>query len=69
MLITSILILHGLLAIVLLGAISHQALAVLGGAGRETLSTRFRAVDPSGYTNTVVILYAATFFAGAILYP
>jgi hypothetical protein len=69
MLITATLLLHGLMAIVLLGALSHQALALVGRGGRETLSTRFRSVDPGGYTNTIVILFALTSLAGAFLYP
>jgi len=69
MLITSLLILHGLLAIVLLGAVSHQALALIGHAKRDTLSARFRAVDPAGYTNTVAILFFLTALLGAFLYP
>jgi hypothetical protein len=69
MLITTLLLLHGLLAIVLLGALTHQALALVGSRGRETLSARFRAVDPAGYTNTIVILFVLTSAVGAVLYP
>lgn len=69
MLITALLILHGLLAIVLLGALSHQALALTGTGGRGTLSARFRAVDPGGFTNTIVILFVLTSLVGAFLYP
>jgi hypothetical protein len=69
MLIVTVLILHGFLAIVLLGAISHQAFALTGSGARGTLSARFRSVDPSGYTNTIVILFVTTSLLGAVLYP
>ncbi|MEY4878835.1 MAG: hypothetical protein RJB62_303 [Pseudomonadota bacterium] len=70
MLITFFLLLHGLMAIVLLGAITHQAFAVsLQTADRSTMTARFRSVDPAGYTNSVVILFALTSLLGAILYP
>ena len=67
---TAILIVHGLLAVALLGAITHQALAVTRAAARRgTVMGRFRAVEPQGYSNLVVILFAATTVLGAILYP
>lgn len=70
MLIMSFLVLHGLLAIVLLGAVSHQALALIGNTtDRSTLTKRFRSVDPSGYTSTIVILFVGTSVLGAVLYP
>jgi len=70
MLITTLLLLHGLMAIVLLGAITHQALAVSATtADRSTMTARFRTVDPAGYTSSVIILFVATTILGAILYP
>jgi hypothetical protein len=70
MLITALLLLHGVMAIVLLGAVTHQALAVTSSTSdRSTMMARFRTVDPAGYTNSVVILFVATTILGAILYP
>lgn len=69
MLITTLTIVHGLIAVALLGAVSHQAVA----AGRQYPARgflgRFRAVDPGAYTNAVVVLFVTTAFLGAILYP
>lgn len=70
-LITALLILHSLLAVALLGAITHQALAVRGRAdqGKETFAARYRAVDPAAYAGAVVALFAAASLVGASLYP
>jgi hypothetical protein len=69
---TALLILHGLLAVALLGAVTHQALAVgLRRAETRTRSfvARFRATDAGAYGTPVVILYVVVMMAGAILYP
>jgi hypothetical protein len=70
--ITALLIIHGLLAVALLGAVTHQALAAV--AKRAEIRTvgflaRFRATDAGTYRNAIVILYVAVLCAGAILYP
>src|SRR5262245_6644771 len=69
---TILLIIHGLLAVALLGALSHQALAVLmpvrqaaGGAG---FVTRFRAVTGPAYATAVCVLWILTFTMGALIY-
>lgn len=63
-------ILHGLLAMILLGAVTHQGLSVWRKpAPAKVLFDRFRAVNPVGYANTVVILYVLTFIIGALIYP
>jgi hypothetical protein len=69
---TILLIIHGLLAVALLGALSHQALAVLmpvrqaaGGAG---FVTRFRAVTGPAYATAVCVLWLLTFIMGAWIY-
>src|SRR4051812_2855727 len=69
---TILLIIHGLLAVALLGALSHQALAVLmpvrqvaGGAG---FVTRFRAVTGPAYATAVCVLWVLTFIMGAWIY-
>jgi hypothetical protein len=68
-----LLILHGLLAVALLGAITHQALAVLSTApatnGRWNFFDRFRGVDATAYATPIVVLFAITTLGGALLYP
>ena len=68
-----LLIVHGLLAVTLLGAITHQALSVLTIApsanGRWTFLNRFRGVDATAYTTPIVVLFAVTALGGALLYP
>jgi hypothetical protein len=67
---TVLLIAHGLLAVALLGAITHQAAAVLIPATRPAGSFvgRFRAVPGLGYVNAVVVLYLVTAVLGGVLY-
>jgi hypothetical protein len=67
-----LLLLHGLLAVALLGAITHQALSVLPLAatnGRRTFIDRFRGVNAPAYATPIVILFAVTALGGALLYP
>ena len=68
-----LLIAHGLLAVALLGAITHQALAVLSAVpaspGRWNFFDRFRSVDATAYATPIVILFAVTVLGGALLYP
>src|SRR5258708_31453887 len=67
---TTLLIVHGLLAVALLGAITHQAAAVLLPAARPagSFTGRFRAVPAPGYANAVAVLYVLTAVLGAIIY-
>jgi hypothetical protein len=67
---TALLIVHGLLAVALLGAITHQAAAVLLPAARPagSFAGRFRAVPAPGYANAIVVLYVLTAVLGAIIY-
>jgi len=71
--IVALLILHGLLAVFLLGAITHQALSVLTIApaanSRWTFVHRFRGVDAMAYATPIVVLFAVTAIGGALLYP
>ena len=71
--IVALLILHGLLAVFLLGAITHQALSVLTIApaanSRWTFVHRFRGVDATAYATPIVVLFAVTAIGGALLYP
>ena len=70
--IVTLLILHGLLAVALLGAITHQALSVLPATttprGR-TFIDRFRGVNGPAYATPIVILFVITAIGGALLYP
>ena len=67
---TVLLIVHGLFAVALLGAITHQAAAVLIPAGRPAGSFvgRFRAVPGPSYVNAIVVLYLVTSLLGGVLY-
>jgi hypothetical protein len=66
-----LLILHALLAVTLLGAITHQALSVWLPARTqaESFVARMRAVTPASYANAIVVLYLATATLGAVIYP
>ena len=73
---TILMIVHGLLAVALLGALTHQAMSVLmpvrQGAGVAGASpgfvTRFRAVQGAGYAAAVCVLWVVTFMFGAWIY-
>lgn len=67
---TALLILHGLVAVALLGAITHQMLAAWAPSGPRPRSFfgRFRAVQPAGYANAIVGLYVGAALLGAIVY-
>lgn len=67
---TLLLIVHGLVAVALLGAITHQTasawLPARGAAG--TFTGRFRAVSGPVYANTVVVLYVLACILGGVIY-
>ncbi len=67
---TALLITHGLVAVALLGAITHQTLAAWAPSGARPGSffARFRAVRPAAFANAIVVLYVATAIIGAIVY-
>jgi hypothetical protein len=69
---TILMIVHGLLAVALLGALTHQAMSVLAPvrqiAGNSGIVTRFRAVQGAGYAAAVCVLWVVTFFFGAWIY-
>jgi hypothetical protein len=65
------LIVHGILAVFLVGAITHQAVGVAWpvtkrGAG---FFHAVRGVNGMNYTNTVVVLFLVTFALGCLIYP
>jgi len=65
-----LLIVHGLLAVALLGAITHQAVAVWWPvqAGAGTFVTKFRAVPSTSYVTAIIVLYVLTALLGAFIY-
>jgi hypothetical protein len=67
---TVLVIIHGLVAVALLGAITHQTLAAWAPATAEPDSFfgRFRAVQSASFTNAIVVLYVISALLGAILY-
>jgi hypothetical protein len=68
---TILLIVHGLLAVALLGALTHQAAAVLApsraGAGGGFV-TRFRSVSGPSYAAAVCVLWVLAFILGGWIY-
>jgi hypothetical protein len=63
-------ILHGVLAIGLLGAITHQGLTVWRKpAPARLFIDRFRAIPATRFANAIVVLYVLTFALGAYIYP
>jgi hypothetical protein len=65
-----LLTIHGLLAVALLGAVTHQIIVLWRtepATGGDFLA-RLKAVRAGSYTNAVVVLYALDFFIGAIIY-
>jgi hypothetical protein len=67
---TALLIIHGLVAVALLGAITHQTLATWDGARERPGSFfgRFRAVRAASFANAVVVMYAVSALLGGIVY-
>jgi len=69
---TALLIVHGLFAVALIGAVSHQAIAATlkypGIRTRPSLA-RLRASDPNIYSGAVAFLFLVVTIMGAILYP
>jgi hypothetical protein len=63
-------ILHGIVAIGLLGAITHQGLAVWRRpAPARGFLERYRSVPAERFANAIVVLYLLTFALGAWIYP
>jgi len=70
-LITTLLIFHALVGVALLGALTHQTLAVWWPvpAGPRSFIENFRGVRSVTYTNVIIALYIIEVIAGALLYP
>ena len=63
-------ILHGIIAIGLLGAITHQGLTVWRKpAPARLFIDRFRAISADRFATTIAVLYVLTFALGAYIYP
>jgi hypothetical protein len=71
MTITVLLVLHGVLAVFLLGAITHQALGVFWPRrpGQTDFVANMRGVRPMIYAKPIVYMYVVEFIMGALLYP
>jgi hypothetical protein len=70
--ITTLLIVHGLLAVALLGAITHQAFSVRKRSGRQSQRSfvdQFSGVNPAVYATPIILLFVVTCIGGAFLYP
>lgn len=70
--ITVLLIIHGLLAVALLGAITHQAFAVVpmsASSDRRSFFARFRHVNAPSYVGPIILLFIVTSLLGGVLYP
>lgn len=63
-------LLHGLVAIALLGAVTHQGLTVWRKpAPAQLFVDRFRSVPAVRFATAIVVLYVLTFALGAYVYP
>jgi len=72
--IVALLIVHGLLAVALLGALTHQAFSVASSAARSdrrsfSFFSRFRSVNAPAYATPIVLLFLITALGGGLLYP
>ncbi|MEI7531166.1 MAG: hypothetical protein WCK52_04470 [Betaproteobacteria bacterium] len=67
---TIFLILHGLSAVALLGALTHQALAAFKDSARSSpdFIGRFTSVHSAVYTKAICILWIVTFVLGGFIY-
>jgi hypothetical protein len=67
---TALLIIHGLVAVALLGALTHQTLATWAPAHARhgSFFGRFRTVPTAAFANAVVVLYAVSAILGAVVY-
>ena len=65
----ALLIIHGLIAFLLLGAVTHQAVSTLWPAPRKRhFIESFAAVRTGFYVNAVIVLFLVNFFFGAWIY-
>lgn len=69
--ITFMLILHGLLAVALLGSLTHQSVAMFAKRvpAEKTFVNRYARVHSPTFVPAIVLLYACTFILGSLIYP
>jgi len=67
---TVLLIIHGLVGVALLGAITHQTLSAWAPANARPGSFfgRFRTVPPAAFASAIVVLYSISAILGAAVY-
>jgi hypothetical protein len=68
---STLLIIHGILAVFLLGAITHQTVGAAWPVTKKGngFFQSVRGVNGMSYTNAVIVLFAVTFAIGTIIYP
>jgi len=67
---TFLVIVHGLLAVALLGSITHQAVAVVWPSRSKVgFANAYRAVSGAAYVNANIILFIAVAILGGVIYP
>lgn len=66
-----LLLAHHLVAVFLLGAVTHQALATLlpSRSAETSFSEAFRRVNPSRYATAIAVSFTLMLALGALLYP
>ena len=69
--VTVLLILHSLVGVALLGAITHQSVSMLRhrSARRSSFISRYSHVDRQVFTRAVALLYVVQVVLGAVIYP
>ena len=68
--VTTLLIIHGLVAVLLLGGLTHQAAAACWPAkNKNSFFASFRSVTGARYTTVNIVLYVMVGLLGAIIYP
>jgi len=67
----ALLVLHGIVAVLLLGAVTHQAIALWLPSHRPSRGwwQALGAVHPERYVRAVIVLYVTTMLLGVLLYP
>ena len=67
---TFLVIVHGLLAVALLGSITHQAISVAWPSRNKVgFSNAYRAVSSRVYVNANIVLFIAVATLGGFIYP
>jgi len=66
-----LLVTHGILAVLLLGAITHQAIGAAWPVTKRASGfwSAVRSVNGSNYANAVIVLFLVTFSIGTFVYP